>query len=199
MEQKTANPIHFSNLPSWKRDWVLWWSYIKITTVVLGGGYAIISAVQQEFVNRRHWLNDDDVLEMMTVTQTVPGILAVNSAAFVGWKINGIQGAFFAVIGASIPSFVIISLIATGVKMVDDALNTPVAKGAFCGVIAGVTGMVINTAIQLQKKACNTMFAWCITILCFIGMVVMKYSPAFLILGAILLGWIKVTWELNRK
>ena len=67
-----------------KRNWILFWSYIKITSLVLGGGYAIIAAAQEEFVRRRGWLTDDDVVEMITITQTVPGILACNSAIYVG-------------------------------------------------------------------------------------------------------------------
>ena len=70
-----------------KRNWILFWSYIKITSLVLGGGYAIIAAAQEEFVRRRGWLTDDDGVEMITITQTVPGILACNSAIYVGWRI----------------------------------------------------------------------------------------------------------------
>lgn len=66
----------FRRVSPFRRAWVLFWAYVRITSLVIGGGYAIIAAAQDEFVRRRKWLTEDDVLEMITITQTVPGILA---------------------------------------------------------------------------------------------------------------------------
>ncbi|HJH04078.1 chromate transporter [Victivallis vadensis] len=175
-----------------KRNWILFWSYIKITSLVLGGGYAIIAAAQEEFVRRRGWLTDDDVVEMITITQTVPGILACNSAIYVGWRIGGYSGALSALAGSVLPSLVIIMLIAAGVDSIRHVIETPYVQGAFIGVIACIVGMVVVTALKMRKKAVRNVFGWCVAIGCFVGLSVFRISPAWLIVAAIAAGLIKV-------
>ncbi|MBQ9776731.1 MAG: chromate transporter, partial [Lentisphaeria bacterium] len=102
-----------------RRSLIVFWSFIRITSLVIGGGYAIISAAQLEFVEKRKWLTDDDVLEMITITQTVPGILACNAAIYIGWRLAGLPGAVAGLLGAVIPSVVIITLIAAGMKSIE--------------------------------------------------------------------------------
>ena len=75
MENNTVNRTYLE-IPAWKRDTALFWAYFKIAALVVGGGYAILAAAQREFVTRRQWLTEDDVVEMVTITQTVPGIIA---------------------------------------------------------------------------------------------------------------------------
>ena len=77
-------PAPYQEIPALKRNWILFWSFIKITSLVIGGGYAIIAAAQDDFVTRRKWLTEDDVLEMITITQTVPAILSCNAAIYIG-------------------------------------------------------------------------------------------------------------------
>ena len=186
-------PPHFSEIGAWERSWVLFWSYIKITSLVIGGGYAIIAAAQEEFVHRRCWLTDDDVLEMITITQTVPGILACNSAIYIGWRINGLRGAFAALLGAILPSLVIIICIAAAISSVAEVIQHPYIQGAFRGVIACIVGMVIVTALKMRKKAVKGWFGWVIAAGCLVGMSVFGVNPAWLIVGAILLGVLQVT------
>ncbi len=185
-------PEPFQSASILKRNWILFWSYIRITSLVVGGGYAIIAAAQEEFVTKRKWLTDDDVLEMITITQTVPGILACNSAICIGWRIGGWSGALAALTGSVLPSLVIIMLIAAGVDCIHSTLETPAVQGAFLGVIACIVGMVASTALKLRKKAVKGVFGWCIVIGCLTGMTVFKISPAWLIVVAIIAGLVKL-------
>lgn len=175
-------------LSRWRVAWVLFWSYIRITSLVLGGGYAIIAAAQEEFVRRRKWLTEDDVLEMITVTQTVPGILACNSAVYVGWKLGGLAGAVAALAGAVIPSLVIIILIAAVISRVQGFIQKPMVRGAFIGLIACIVGMVLATAIRMWKKVMKEPFAYIVAGCSLIGLAVFKFKPAWLILAAIVVG-----------
>ena len=175
-----------------RRNWILFWSYIKITSLVIGGGYAIISAAQDDFVTRRRWLTDDDVLEMITITQTVPGILACNSAIYIGWRINGFWGAFFAMIGSILPSLIIIVLIAAGLSSIEHIIDTPAVQGAFKGIIGCIVGMVIVSALKMRRKAVVNPFGWVVAVGCFLGLTVFKVGPAWLIVCAILAGVAKV-------
>ena len=181
-------PEAVRNISVWRVDWVLFWSYVRITALVLGGGYAIIAAAQEEFVRRRKWLTEDDVLEMITVTQTVPGILACNSAAYVGWKLGGLGGAVSALVGSALPSLVIIMCIAAAISKVRDVVELPAVRGAFAGVIACITGMVAATAARMWKKVMREPLSYVIAFGCLVGMSVFKTHPALLILGAIAIG-----------
>ena len=178
----------FRHVSPLRRAWVLFWAYVRITSLVIGGGYAIIAAAQDEFVRRRKWLTEDDVLEMITITQTVPGILATNSAIYVGWRIGGYAGAFAAMIGSILPSLVIIILIAAGISSIQSTIDTPAVQGAFKGIIGCIVGMVIVTAVKMRKKAVRDWFGWCVGIGCLIGMVVFGLSPALLIVAAVAAG-----------
>ena len=185
---RDARPEALRNLSRWRIGWVLFWSYIRITSLVLGGGYAIIAAAQEEFVRRRKWLTDDDVLEMITVTQTVPGILACNSAVYVGWKLGGLPGAVAALLGAIIPSLVIIIVIAAVISQVKGFIQKPAVRGAFVGLIACIVGMVFATAVRMWKKVMNEPLAYIVAGCCLVGLAVFKLPPVWLILGAIAVG-----------
>lgn len=181
-------PAAVRDLSRWKISWILFWSYIRITSLVLGGGYAIIAAAQEEFVRRRKWLTEDDVLEMITVTQTVPGILACNSAVYVGWKLGGLAGAVAALAGAILPSLVIIVAIAAAISRVQDFISRPEVRGAFIGLIACIVGMVLATAVRLCKKVLCDPLAYVIAAGSLIGLSVFRIRPALLIAAAIVVG-----------
>ena len=181
-------PEALRGLSRWKIGWVLFWSYVRITSLVLGGGYAIIAAAQEEFVRRRKWLTEDDVLEMITVTQTVPGILACNSAVYVGWKLGGLAGAVAALLGAIIPSLVIIIAIAAVMSKAQNFIQKPMVRGAFVGLISCIVGMVLATAIRMWKKVMTEPLAYVIAAGGLVGLAVLKVPPVWLILGSIAIG-----------
>lgn len=183
-----AETVDYRTIPLWKRNWILCWSFLKITALVIGGGYAIIAAAQEEFVRRRRWLSEDDVIEMITITQTVPGILACNSAVYIGWRLGGYGGAFSALVGSIVPSLVVIMLIAAGMQRIQNVIDSAPVQGAFKGIIGCIVGMVIVTAVKMRKKAVRDWFGWCVGIGCLIGMVVFGLSPALLIVAAVAAG-----------
>ncbi|MBQ4315439.1 MAG: chromate transporter, partial [Lentisphaeria bacterium] len=91
---------------------LLFWTFAKIAALVVGGGLAMLPVIEETFVNRKKILTSDELLDMISLTQTVPGIIAVNSAVYVGWKVAGFFGAIFAVTGVILPSFLVILFIA---------------------------------------------------------------------------------------
>ncbi len=188
----------FRSIPAWKRDCILFWSFLRIAALVIGGGYAIIAAAQQEFVHRRRWLTEDDVLEMITITQTVPGIIACNAAAYIGWRISGYFGALAAMTGAVLPSLAVIMLIAAGMREISGVLEAPPVQGAFKGLISCIVGMVIVTALKMRKKAVKELFGWSVAAVCFAGMMIFKLNPVCLILAAVAAGIIKIAADRKR-
>ena len=189
----------YREIPPFKRDAVLFWSYFKIAALVVGGGYAILAAAQREFVSKRGWMTEDDVIEMVTVTQTVPGIIACNTAAYIGWKIDGWRGAACAVAGAVMPSFLIILLIATGMTWLADFFSAPATLGAFTGVTSAVAGMVAVTGIKMRKKTVKNIEAAAIALICFFAITFFRVSPPFMILFAMIAGIVLEFFSRRKK
>lgn len=187
MENNTVNRTYLE-IPAWKRDTALFWAYFKIAALVVGGGYAILAAAQREFVTRRQWLTEDDVVEMVTITQTVPGIIACNTAAYIGWKIDGWRGAVSAVLGAIFPSFVIILLIATGMSALSDFFSAPATRGAFTAVTSAVAAMVAVTGMKMRKKTIKNLDGAIIALICFSAITFFRLSPPVMIVFAVIAG-----------
>ena len=90
----------------------IFWTFSKIGSFTIGGGYAMLPLIQREVVERKKWISKDDFVDMIAVSQSVPGILAVNIAIFTGYRMKGILGSITATLGAILPSFLMILLIA---------------------------------------------------------------------------------------
>ena len=175
-------------LPLWQRVWLLYWTFFKIAAFVVGGGLAMLPVIEQVFVVRKQILSKDELLDMVALTQMVPGIVAVNSAVYVGSKVAGYIGAIAAALGAVTPSFVVILIIAICFPHLDP--RTPWLLGAFAGIRACVTGLILLTAIRLTRR---TVKGW-LDVLVWLGMLAAALAgvhPAILILIAIPLGLVR--------
>ncbi len=186
------------SIPYGMRLWLLFWSYVKITALVVGGGYAIISASEEYVVRRKRWLSEDEMLDVIAVTQTVPGILACNSAICVGLRVAGFAGAVAALAGSMLPSIVAIVLIAFVLRDQRSLLESRWMRGAFTGVIAGVVGMLLNMLVRMGKKVLNGAFEYAIAIGGFVAMCVFDLNPALIVVAAIPCGVLYV-WSKSRR
>ena len=192
--QKSLRPF-----PDWRLDLTLFLSFLKIASITVGGGYAIIAAAREEFVVRRQWLSEEDFSEMMTVIITVPGLLAINSAIYLGWKLHTGRGALAAAFGALLPSVTVIMLIAAGLSSIGDFLQSPWVQGAFKGIICGIIGMIGLTVVKMAKNSLKSLFDWLMVLVCVLGIAAFHWNPAFLIAGAIGAGILKVALGGRRK
>ena len=89
----------------------LFTTFLKIGALTFGGGYAMMPVMRKEIVEKKQWADDDDILKILVISETTPGVLSINSATFIGYKIAGFKGSCVATLGVIIPSFVIISII----------------------------------------------------------------------------------------
>ena len=186
-------------LPDWRLDLTLFLSFLKIASITVGGGYAIIAAAREEFVVRRQWLSEEDFSEMMTVIITVPGLLAINSAIYLGWKLHTGRGALAAAFGALLPSVTVIMLIAAGLSSISDFLQSPWVQGAFKGIICGIIGMIGLTVVKMAKNSLKSPFDWLMVLVCVLGIAAFHWNPAFLIAGAIGAGILKAAFGSRKK
>ena len=125
-------------------------SFFKISLFVIGGGLAMIPVIEDIFVKKHKLLKEQDIFDMMAVSQTIPGLIAINCAIFVGTKLAGLKGAFVAVFGVLIPSVVILSLIAAFFPL--QSLDNPHLLTAFSYIRACVVGVFICMAIRLGRQ-----------------------------------------------
>ena len=127
----------------------LFWTYIKIGTFTLGGGYAMLPLIQREVVDNHHWLDEDEFLDMIALAQAAPGLIAVNSAVFIGHRLAGWKGVLACVLGAVLPSFCILLLIAMFFR---DIKDNPFVESVFRGVRPAVVALIVATVIRLARK-----------------------------------------------
>ena len=128
----------------------LFWTYLKIGTFTLGGGYAMLPLIQREVVDRKEWIDEEEFLNMIALAQAAPGLIAVNSAIFIGWRIGGWRGVAGAVLGAVLPSFLIILAIAMVFR---EWKELPAVEAAFKGIRPAVVALIAAPLVKMAKAA----------------------------------------------
>ncbi|MBO5668682.1 MAG: chromate transporter [Lentisphaeria bacterium] len=167
------------------RLWLLFFTFARIAALVLGGGLAMLPVIEETFVNKKKLLTAEELLDVVAITQTVPGIIAANAAVSIGMKIAGFAGALAALAGAVLPSFVIILIIA----MLFPALSPDNVYylGAFAGIRAGVTGLIAATALKIGKKTLTGRFE-VIAAAILLAAALYGVNPGFIIVTAVVSG-----------
>jgi len=123
-------------------------TFLKVGLFTFGGGYAMIPIIHKEVVEKKKWMKDEDILDVLAISESTPGPIAVNSATYVGFKVAGFWGAFFATLGLIIPSFAIMLIISTFYKTF---MQLTVFQAAFKGIRIGVIILLIRAVIKLSK------------------------------------------------
>ena len=127
----------------------LFLSFFKIGAFTFGGGYAMLSLLENEFVEKKKWLTKDEFLDMVAIAESTPGPIAINSATFIGHKAAGVLGSALATLGVVLPSFIIIYVISL---FLDAFLGFTLVANAFRGIQACVVYLIGSTGIKLFKQ-----------------------------------------------
>ena len=128
----------------------LLWTYLKIGTFTIGGGYVMLSMIEREIVDRKGWVDREEFLNMIALAQAAPGLIAVNSAIFIGWRIGGWRGVIATVLGAVLPSFFIILAIA---MLFQDYKDYPAVEAIFKGIRPAVVALIAAPLCKMAKSA----------------------------------------------
>jgi len=147
MQKKTEETT--SNKDKFKEYLKLFWEFFKVGAFTIGGGAAMIPQIQQIAVEEKQWLTDEEMLDCIATSQSLPGVIAVNAATFIGYKQKKTAGAFVATLGVTIPAFLAILI---AVLFLDQIGDNPYVSGAFMGVKAAVCGLILVAAVKLIKK-----------------------------------------------
>jgi len=174
----------------------LFLTFMKIGAFTFGGGYAMIPLIQREVCDNKHWLNEDDILEVVAIAESTPGPVAINAATFVGYKTSGFLGACMATIGVVLPSFLIISLIS---MILTQFQSIKAVRYAFMGIRAAVLALILKALWMMFKsvKKKKKPFSYAIMGLSLVLTAFLKIDAVFVIIGCGLFG---LLWSiLNRK
>ena len=166
------------------------WSFLKIGAFTFGGGYAMIPLIQHEVINHRRWLREGEFVELLTIAQSAPGPIALNTAVFVGYKLRGYRGALAAVLGVVIPSFLIILVVA---MFFADMRDNVWVDAAFKGMRPAVVALIVAPIVGLARG----MNMWLMAVAAAIALVVWYFglSPVWFLMAGALGG---VLWVVKR-
>ena len=162
-------------------------SFFKIGAFTFGGGYAMIPIIEAEVVTKRGWLEKEEFLDILAISQSFPGALAVNSSIFIGYKIGGILGGVLALLGVVLPSFFIILIVA---MFFQQFRNNPTVELVFKGISAAVPMLVLVAVVSLSKSVNKNLMNLVIILFTVIAIYSFKIHPIIVILFSVLYGLI---------
>lgn len=177
-----------------KTAWDLYVSFLKIGSLMFGSGYTMLPLLTHEIVERRAWITQDELMDAFALSQCVPGVIAVNTAAFIGQKRGGWGGAAAAVFGVITAPIIAIVLVAS---VLMQFWNSPVMVSVFGGVRVAVAAVITSAVVQLLRANVKN---WLGVALCFAGFAIvalLNLSPVFVVLMAIVAGFL--VWGVRRK
>lgn len=163
----------------------LFWVFFKMGSFTFGGGYAMLPIIQEEIVSKRNWATDEEILNYYAIGQSTPGIIAVNTATFIGYKRKGILGGVIATLGIVSPSIVIISTIAIAFKNFQDYL---VVQHALNGIGVVVAILILNAVIKMFKDSVKDYLTLALFVISLLLLVFTNLNPIFVIIASAILG-----------
>lgn len=169
----------------WHLLWDLFFTFLRIGAFTIGGGYAMLPLIQKETVEKRQWVGEEEFAEIIGLSQTAPGAIAINSSIYLGFRVAGFPGAIFAVTGMVVPSLVIILTIALFFERFS---TIPAVKAIFNGVRPAVMGLILAALFKIGKSVLKNLTSLIIFVVMLLIGVVVDLHPVLIILIAALAG-----------
>ena len=163
----------------------LFLTFAKVGAMTFGGGYAMLPILQREVVENKGWATDEELTDYFAIGQCTPGVIAVNTATFVGQKKRGIAGGILATLGVVLPSLLIITALAGVIARLS---HLALVQHAFAGIRVCVCVLIFNAVVKLWKSAVKDRWALLIFLAVFAGAVFLDLSPVIYVLAAAVTG-----------
>ena len=167
--------------------WDSFKTFFKIGIFTLGGGYAMIPLIEEEVVNKKQWVSKDEMLDLIAIAQSCPGVFAINIATFIGYKLNKTRGAIATTIGTALPSFLIILAIA---MFFSQFKENPYVAAMFKGIRPAVVALIAVPTFNLGKRAQLNMWTIWIPTVSALLIWLLGVSPIWIIISAGIGGYI---------
>ncbi|WP_168119588.1 chromate transporter [Paenibacillus sp. HB172176] len=160
------------------------WSFLKLSPISFGGGYAIFPAIEREIVERKQWLNHEELAETLSLAAAAPGGVGVNAAFLLGFRLNGVKGGVAAGIGMILPTFLIVLGMFFLYSKIGDSAKV---KAALMGVTWGVMTLILFSALRIGKSAVKDKFTFAVMVIA-LACLLAGVSPVYMICAGILIG-----------
>ena len=178
----------------------LFFTFLKIGAFTFGGGYAMIALIENEFVTQKKWLTQPDFLDMVAISESTPGPVAINSATYIGYKCAGLLGALLSTLAVCLPSFVIIYAISL---FFDQFLSLTYVAYAFKGIQVCVVYLIGSAGVKLlksmEKRPLNLIIVVLVTV-CMVtcSVISVQFSSIYYILVCAVVGWVVYAIQQRR-
>lgn len=165
--------------------WSLFSAFARIGVLTFGGGVAMLPMLEKECIEKHQWATEDEMIDYFAIGQCTPGVIAVNTATFIGYKTRGNIGGIVATLGVIFPSFVIITAMASVLKIFQD---NPYVVRAFAGIRVAVCALMLSAVLKLARKAVTNVPTALLAVASFLLQVLLGVSPIFIVIGGIAIG-----------
>jgi chromate transporter len=153
-------------------------SFFKIGLFTIGGGLAMIPLIERVAVEKKRWIHEDEIADIIAICQSVPGVIAINISIFIGYKRAGMKGALAAVFGVVLPSFIIILFVS---QLLIEFHTNPYVQKAFVGAKAGVTALLAVVVIRLWRQVVTDVYTVIIALVSFASVIIFGVHPFIVI------------------
>ncbi len=178
--------------------WELFMSTFLLSAFTFGGGYVIVPLMRKKFVDKLHWVEEEEMLNMVAIAQSAPGPIAINTSILIGYRMAGVGGAFLTVLGTVLPCLIILTVISTFYQSFrDSTVVRALLKGMQAGVAAVITDVVAGMIGNVLKE--KKIYSILLMLAAFIVTLVYDINVIYIILGGGLLGAIAVIYREKRK
>lgn len=172
--------------------WKLYLLFVKIGSMMIGGGYSMLPLLIRELVEKNHIITEDELTDYMAVAQCTPGVIAINTATFVGYKVRRVIGAIVASLGVVLVPMILIIVIAA---VLQSFASYPIVQHVFAGIRIAVCALITAAVYKLFKKTVVNATSLIMFLLAFLFVAVGGVSPVFIVIGAGIVGlawgWMK--------
>ena len=176
--------------------WTLFITFAKVGVMTFGGGYAMLPILEREVVKNHNWTTSEQMLDYYAIGQCTPGIIAVNVSTFIGYKTRGILGAIVATFGMVFPSLVIITALASVLKMFQDNVYV---KKAFAGIRIAVCALMVTAVIGLVRKAVSNIPTAIVAVAALLLQLLLGVSPVIIVICTVAFGLIMYFSTMKRN
>ena len=174
--------------------WQIFAVFAKIGAFTIGGGYAMIPIIQNEMA-RRGWISEEELPDIVALSQSAPGVMAVNISIFAGYRMRGVKGSIAATLGSITPSFLFILAIA---MLFTQFKDNPWVEKAFKGIRPVVISLIAVPMVKMAKKCCKTWWAWLLAVAALVLVAFLNVSPIYILLCVIVVSF-SLTYYKEKK
>lgn len=174
----------------------LYAAFLRIGGLTFGGGLSMLPMLKYELVEKNKWITEDELLDCYAIGQCTPGIIAINTATFVGYKKKGVLGGIFSTLGMVTPSLVIITILAS---FLNAYMSNQWVMHAFNGIRGAVCALMLNTVYTLAKKSLKNIFCWIVCLAAFVIAMFLPVPTIIIVLAAAITGIIYNTITGGKK